>query len=97
MRGSATNSESHRLRAPCLRGAKPSKQKRSTGSPETASAVVTADGPGRHVIGMPCLTHAATKRYPGSLIEGIPASVTTSTSYPASRSASSGSMRLASF
>ena len=33
-------------RSPALRGRKPSKQNRSTGSPDTASAVVTADGPG---------------------------------------------------
>ncbi|GAA2935520.1 hypothetical protein GCM10020221_34130 [Streptomyces thioluteus] len=32
-----------------LRGRKPSKQNRSTGSPDTASAVSTADGPGTAV------------------------------------------------
>ena len=37
---------SRRDRSPALRGRKPSKQNRSTGSPETASAVSTADGPG---------------------------------------------------
>ena len=37
---------SRRPRSPALRGRKPSKQNRSTGSPETASAVSTADGPG---------------------------------------------------
>ena len=44
---------SRRARSPALRGRKPSKQNRSTGRPETASAVSTADGPGhrgdRHV------------------------------------------------
>ena len=48
---------SHVLRAECLRGAKPSKQNRSAGSPETASAVVTADGPGRQLTGNPA-SHA---------------------------------------
>ncbi len=37
---------SRRPRSPALRGRKPSKQNRSTGSPETASAASTADGPG---------------------------------------------------
>ena len=35
-----------RSRSPGLRGGNPSKQNLSVGSPETASAVVTADGPG---------------------------------------------------
>ena len=36
-------------RSPALRGRKPSKQNRSTGSPDTASAAITADGPGSTV------------------------------------------------
>ena len=44
-----------RPRSPALRGRKPSKQNRSTGSPETASAVSTADGPGTAVTVTPAL------------------------------------------
>ena len=47
-------------RSPALRGRKPSKQNRSTGSPETASAVVTADGPGTDVTAMPASIAART-------------------------------------
>ena len=47
-------------RSPALRGRKPSKQNRSTGSPETASAVVTADGPGTEVTATPASIAART-------------------------------------
>ena len=40
--------DSARLRSPALRGRNPSKQNRSTGSPDSASATRTADGPGTH-------------------------------------------------
>jgi hypothetical protein len=63
------------------------------GSPETASAVVTADGPGTAVTRTPAATAAATTRYPGSLMPGIPASVTTSTFRPAASSAANCSAR----
>lgn len=76
---------------PALRGRNPSKQNRSTGSPERASAVSTADGPGTAVMRSPRSTAAATRRYPGSETEGMPASVTSSTRAPwASSSTSSG-------
>ena len=45
VRRSACSADSRARRSPALRGRKPSKQKRSLGSPLTASAVVTADGP----------------------------------------------------
>lgn len=51
-----------RVRSPSLRGGKPSKQNRSVGSPDTASAVVTADGPGTAVTRMPSAAAAATIR-----------------------------------
>ena len=51
----AASSASRRRRSPALRGRKPSKQNRSTGRPETASAVSTADGPGTAVTRMPGL------------------------------------------
>jgi hypothetical protein len=45
-----------------LRGANPSKQNRSVGRPETANAVVTADGPGRQDTVSPAAAHAVTNR-----------------------------------
>lgn len=49
-------------RSPGLRGGKPSKQNRSLGSPETARAVVSADGPGTAVTRIPAATAAAVTR-----------------------------------
>ena len=62
MRASAASSVNRRARSPALRGGNPSKQNRSVGSPETASAVVTADGPGMAVTRMPAAAAAATSR-----------------------------------
>ena len=62
VRRSSRSSVSARRRSPGLRGRNPSKQKRSVGSPDSASAVVTADGPGTLVTGMPAATAAATSR-----------------------------------
>ena len=45
-----------------LRGGNPSKQNRSVGRPETASAAVTAEGPGSTVTAIPAATAAATSR-----------------------------------
>ena len=96
VRVSAARSANRRSRSPALRGGNPSKQNLSVGSPETASAVVTADGPGTAVTLIPAAAAAATSRNPGSLMPGIPASVTTSTFLPASSSASSSAARRAS-
>ena len=49
VRRSSLSSANRRARSPALRGGNPSKQNRSLGSPETASAAVTADGPGSTV------------------------------------------------
>ncbi|SCD50173.1 hypothetical protein GA0115240_11156 [Streptomyces sp. DvalAA-14] len=62
VRRSAATSRSRDSRSPALRGRNPSKQKRSTGSPDTASAVSTADGPGTAVTVIPRSTAAATSR-----------------------------------
>jgi len=62
VRASAASSANRRSRSPGLRGGNPSKQNRSVGSPETASAVVTADGPGTAVTLIPAATAAATTR-----------------------------------
>ena len=64
-------------RSPPLRGRNPSKQKRSTGRPDIASAASTADGPGSTVTATPSSTASATSRKPGSLTVGMPASDTT--------------------
>jgi hypothetical protein len=93
VRRSAASSANRRARSPGRRGGNPSKQNRSLGSPDTASAAVTADGPGSTVTPMPSATAAAVSRYPGSLTPGMPASVTSSTSRPARRSASSPGAR----
>ena len=62
VRGSAASSANRRFLAPSLRGGKPSKQNRSVGSPQTASAAVTAEGPGSTVTVMPASAAAPTSR-----------------------------------
>ena len=62
MRLSAAISAKRVLRWPWPRGGKPSKQNLSVGSPETASAVVTADGPGSAVTRRPAAAAAVTSR-----------------------------------
>ena len=93
VRGSAASSANRRARGPSRRGGKPSKQNRSLGSPDTASAAVTAEGPGSTVTLSPAAAAAATSRYPGSLTPGMPASVISSTSSPDRSEASSPGTR----
>ena len=62
VRGSAASSANRRARCAARRGGKPSKQNRSLGSPETARAAVTADGPGSTVTRIPASAAAATSR-----------------------------------
>jgi hypothetical protein len=62
VRGSAASSANRDRRSPGLRGGNPSKQNRSVGSPQTASAVVKADGPGIAVTRIPAATAAVTTR-----------------------------------
>jgi hypothetical protein len=62
VRRSAASSAKRRPRSPARRGGNPSKENRSVGSPDTASAVVTAEGPGSAVIVMPAAAAAATSR-----------------------------------
>jgi len=62
VRVSAARSANRRSRSPALRGGNPSKQNLSVGRPETASAVVTADGPGIAVTVTPAAAAAATSR-----------------------------------
>ncbi|AZG45172.1 hypothetical protein D7316_01766 [Gordonia insulae] len=58
--------------------------------------MVTADGPGRHVTGNPASAQAATSLNPGSLTDGIPASVMSSTVEPAPIASTSFGVRAAS-
>src|SRR5690625_3323376 len=93
VRRSSASAPNVRARSPGLRGGNPSKQNRSTGSPDNASAVSTADGPGTTVSAMPASIAADTSRYPGSDTLGMPASVTTTTVSPAASASSSSSVR----
>ena len=62
VRRSPASSAKRLARSPWPRGGNPSKLNRSVGSPETASAVVTADGPGRAVTRSPAAAAAETSR-----------------------------------
>ncbi|GAA3424697.1 hypothetical protein GCM10018953_18800 [Streptosporangium nondiastaticum] len=62
VRSSAARAASLRARSPGLRGGKPSKQKRSLGRPDTARAVVTAEGPGSEVTVIPASTARLVRR-----------------------------------
>ncbi len=93
VRCSSARAANARERSPARRGRNPSKQNRSTGRPDTASAVVTADGPGSAVTAMPSAIAATTSRYPGSDTDGMPASVTTRTSSPPRSTSSSAGTR----
>ena len=97
VRGSSASSPSRRARSPGFRGRNPSNVNRSTGSPLSASAVSTADGPGTAVMSTPASIAAATSRYPGSETLGIPASVTTTTVCPDVSASSSSGVRSRSF
>ncbi|MCW2930997.1 MAG: hypothetical protein JWM19_1959 [Actinomycetia bacterium] len=62
VRGSVASSVKRAWRSPGLRGGKPSKQNLSVGSPETARAVVSAEGPGIAVTRIPACAAAVTTR-----------------------------------
>ncbi len=62
VRRSSASSANLLARSPALRGGNPSKQNRSLGSPDTASAAVTADGPGSTVTVTPASIAAVTSR-----------------------------------
>ena len=72
------------LRSPPLRGRKPSNTNREVDKPLITSAMVSADGPGIDDTVMPASTAAFTSRSPGSLMPGVPASLTSATSIPPS-------------
>ena len=84
VRGSCAREAKYPLR-PFL-GMKPSCTKRSVGKPLAAKAESPALGPGITVIGIPRVRAPEDKTYPGSLMAGIPASLTTTTSDSAATS-----------
>ena len=67
---------------------------RPVGRPDTARALTKAQAPGMATTGIPWAAHWATSSSPGSLMAGVPASVTRAQSSPASRRAVSSAPRL---
>ena len=65
-------------------GRNPSKTNRAVSCPDTASAVTQADAPGTGTTRMPRSWAAFTNCSPGSLMQGIPASLHRAQSSPAS-------------
>ena len=79
-------------RAAALVGRNPSNRNGPGASPAALTSAVTALGPGIGTTAKPASCAAATMAVPGSLIAGVPASLTSATSCP---SASSASTRVA--
>ena len=77
-------------------GRKPPKWNGTGGRPLPTSAVVTALGPGRTVYSTFSLIHSLTRRNPGSLTEGVPASVTRQSFSPLARRDINSGSRLSS-
>ncbi len=96
VRSSVARAASRRCRSAPRRARKPSKQKRSVGSPLTTSAITAATGPGTAETSTPAATAAATSREPGSETVGVPASLTTATVSPAANRPSTSGRRAAS-
>ena len=67
-----------------LAGRKPSNTNRSDGKPATLSAAIAAHGPGTGDTRTPAARAARTRRKPGSLTSGVPASDTSASESPAS-------------
>ena len=74
MRSSLRTASSLRLRSPDLRGRKPSKAKRSVGSPDATKAERSADGPGIGETLAPARRQARTRKNASSETPGVPAS-----------------------
>ena len=73
-------------RAPDFSGRNPRKWKFSVGSPEAMSAVTAAFAPGMGMTGTPAAMASRTSQLPGSLMAGVPASLTSAMALPAFRS-----------
>ena len=74
---------SRRVCLPFFCGRKPSKQKRSEGSPELTSAGMRAVAPGSATTCWPAAMASRASRKPGSLMPGVPASLMRATVSPA--------------
>ena len=85
VRGSDRNARSRVRRAVFLPGRKPRKAKESVGRPETLKAEMIAQAPGTGETQSPRSREARTSRYPGSAMDGVPASLTNAMSIPDSR------------
>src|SRR5258706_383924 len=94
VRGSRASRASAALRSPARAGRKPSNTKRSVGSPATASAAVTAEGPGIVRTSIPAAAAARTSTKPGSETRGVPASLTSASTAPFFSRSRSASTRL---
>ena len=81
-------------RAALLAGRKPSKKKRSVGSPAIVKAASAAEGPGRLCTATPCATASETSLKPGSEIRGVPASEINASASPSARRAQNSRARL---
>ena len=79
-----------------LRSRNPSKIKRSVGRPLITNAMIKAAGPGIAETMCEESIAARTKREPGSLIPGVPASVTRQTSRPSLRASRTRGIELCS-
>ena len=82
-RSSAAIRASRSRRSRPERGRNPSNVQCGPATPDTATAVTTADGPGSATTVPPSPAHAATSSPPGSLTTGVPASLTSARSAPA--------------
>ena len=83
--GSWLNSASRRRLAPAEAGRNPMNRNPSPSRPAADSRATTALAPGIGTTGNPASCAAATIRLPGSLIAGVPASVTNATLIPCCR------------
>ena len=96
VRSSAAREFSLRVRSEPLRARNPSKVNRPVGSPESASAVNAAEGPGITVTGRSASATAHAATYPGSEIVGIPASESSRTVFPSLTACTSWVLRYSS-
>jgi hypothetical protein len=89
VRVSLASRASRSRRAAAFTGRKPSNTKRSLGRPATLNAAIAAHAPGTGDTRTPAARAALTRRKPGSLTSGVPASDTSASESPASRRATS--------
>jgi len=71
------------MRAELLGGRNPANKNPLVGKPLALNTTVKAQGPGNGITGIFDFLQARTRRNPGSLRPGVPASLTTATDLPA--------------